>query len=427
MTNSTALLVQRRRFSEPDLMDEFEALAESAGYTVLGRFDVVGRGSARYAISAGKVQEIREWIEINEPDVVIFAPALKSSQMYRLMEAWDVEVRDRTQLILEIFERQARTLQAKLQIDEARLRYELPFIRHQLRLRLQREHTGARPVGEQVGAGEDLLNLRVMEIRRRIAVIRSKLAKISQAQELKRKRRSAEGFLEVALAGYTNSGKSTLHRALTGSTVEVADELFTTLSTKASLLRGTDRRVILSDSVGFISNLPRSLLRAFNTTLMEIGNADVIVLVVDASDPDDEIARKVETCMDTFNEIGINGVPLICALNKIDLVDEEEIGRKTALVVDRVEEVAPISAMHGTNLESLLAAIERHLPSLSRYRLVIPYGDDSMSLLSWVHDNARVLSEEFNSDSIEVMAHLSQEVAQRLFKMLPAGALTRME
>ncbi|MHA1813424.1 MAG: GTPase HflX, partial [Candidatus Thorarchaeota archaeon] len=344
MTNSTALLVQRRLFSEPDLMDEFEALAESAGHTVLGRFDVVGRGSARYAISAGKVQEIREWIEINEPDVVLFAPALKSSQMYRLMETWNVEVRDRTQLILEIFERQARTFQAKLQIDEARLRYELPFIRHQLRLRLQREHTGARPVGEQVGAGEDLLNLRVMEIRRRIAVIRSKLAKISQAQELKRKRRSAEGFLEVALAGYTNSGKSTLHRALTGSTVEVADELFTTLSTKASLLRGTDRRVILSDSVGFISNLPRSLLRAFNTTLIEIGNADVIVLVVDASDPDDEIARKVETCMETFNEIGINGVPLICALNKIDLVDEEEIGRKTALVVDRVEEVAPISA-----------------------------------------------------------------------------------
>ncbi len=369
MTSQTALLVQLRRPREPDLLDEFKAIAESAGYVVLDTIDIKGYPSTRYAISSGKVDEIKTWIEVNEPDVVLFSPVLKSSQMYRLMEAWDVEVRDRTQVILEIFDRHARTLQAKLQIEEARLQYELPFIRHQLRMRLQQEHTGARPVGEQIGAGEDLLNLRVMEIRRRIANIRSKLEKISQSQELKRKRRSAEGFLEVALAGYTNAGKSTLHRVLTGSTVEIADQLFTTLSTKAAAMTGLDRRVILSDSVGFISDLPRSLLKAFNTTLIEVSGADVIVLVVDGSDPVDEIVRKTTTCFDTFREIGVNGIPIVAALNKIDLVDNADLSERIDAVSEITSEVVPISAKNGENVDALLDAIEAHLPQLDRYSL----------------------------------------------------------
>ncbi|MCF2136101.1 MAG: GTPase HflX [Candidatus Thorarchaeota archaeon] len=427
MTSQTALLVQLRRSFDPNLLDEFTALAESAGYTVLDTFDIIGYPSTRYAISSGKVEEIKTWLEINEPDVVLFSPFLKSSQMYRLMETWDVEVRDRTQIILEIFDRQARTLQAKLQIDEARLQYELPFIRHQLRMRLQKEHTGARPVGEQIGAGEDLLNLRVMEIRRRIANIRAKLEKISQAQELKRKRRSAEGFLEVALAGYTNAGKSTLHRALTGSTVEVADQLFTTLSTKAATMTALDRRVILNDSVGFISDLPSSLLKAFNTTLMEIGGADVIVVVIDGSDSLDEILRKTNTCLDTFREIGVNGIPMIAALNKIDRIDNSELPARIDAVSELVGEVVPISAKTGENLDALLDAVEMHLPQLSRYSLSLPYGDESMSLLSWIHDNGLVYSEKYEEDTIKIEADLPEDAAQRLFKTLPVGSLHRLE
>ncbi len=419
--------MQSRGPSDPDLMDEFVALAESAGYSVIGTIDVVGSGSARFGISRGKVEEIGLWIEVNSPDVVLFSPVLKSSQMYRLMEAWDIEVRDRTQVILEIFDRHARTLQAKLQIEEARLRYELPFIRHQLRMRLQREHTGARPVGEQIGAGEDLLNLRVMEIRRRIARIRSKLDKIERAQQLKKKSRSKSGFLEVALAGYTNAGKSTLHRALTGSSVEVADKLFTTLGTKAALLRGLDRPVVLNDSVGFISDLPPSLLKAFNTTLMEIADADVVVLVIDGSDPVDEVRRKTVTCLDTFREIGANGIPIVGALNKVDLVTQDEADAKTRALDDLIDTLVPISAKTRLGLEQLLKEVEAHLPPVTRYRVLLPYGHEGMSLLSWVHDNARVVSEQFNSGGIEIEVDLSYDLARRLLKTLPVGSLQRVD
>ncbi|MFW9983031.1 MAG: GTPase, partial [Candidatus Thorarchaeota archaeon] len=250
MVEATALLVQRRRYRDPNLLSEFEALASTARYTVVGTFDIVSSPAAKYGIRSGKAQEIQTWIEVNKPEFVLFSPGLTSGQVFRLMELWETEVRDRTQVILEIFDKHARTPQARLQIEQARLRYELPFERHQIRMRLQKEHTGDRPVAEQIGAGEDLLNLRIKEIRRRLTTINDKLKKIVQEQALKKKKRIQEGFIEITLSGYTNAGKSTLHRALTGSDVEVADELFTTLSTKASELDMPGRRVIVSDSVG---------------------------------------------------------------------------------------------------------------------------------------------------------------------------------
>ena len=238
------------------------------------------------------------------------------------MELWETEVRDRTQVILEIFDKHAKTPQARLQIEQARLRYELPFERHQIRMRLQKEHTGDRPIAEQIGAGEDLLNLRMQQIRKRLATINDKLKKISTEQTLKKKKRRHEGFIELTIAGYTNAGKSTLHRALTGSSVEVKDELFTTLATKASEISIPGRRVVLSDSVGFISNLPGPLLQAFNTTLMEVSDADVVILVVDASDTVEEMERKVSACFETFNEIGVNGIPIVTALAAFLLLNE---------------------------------------------------------------------------------------------------------
>jgi GTPase len=322
MSESTALLVQRRKYRDPDLLNEFAALATTADYEIIGTFDIVSDPSAKFGIRSGKADEIKTWIEVNKPDFVLFSPQLKSSQMFRLMELWETEVRDRAQIILEIFDKHANTQQAKLQIEQARLKYELPFERHQIRMRLAKEHTGDRPVAEQVGAGEDLLNLKIQEQRRRISVITEKLEKISEAQVLKKKKRVKEGFIEIALAGYTNAGKSTLHHALTDSGVEIADKLFTTLATKAAELDLPGRQIVLSDSVGFISSLPSALLQAFNTTLMEVADADVIILVVDASDTIEEMNRKVDTCLDTFNEIGANGIPIITALNKIDLVAE---------------------------------------------------------------------------------------------------------
>ncbi|MFW9956836.1 MAG: GTPase HflX [Candidatus Odinarchaeota archaeon] len=426
MVDASALLVQRRKYDEPNLLGEFESLAITAGYKVLGNFDVVSAPSAKYGIRSGKAEEIKIWIEVNEPDVVLFSPILKSSQIFRLMELWDIEVRDRNQVILEIFDKHARTQQAKLQIEQARLSYELPFERHQIRMRLQKEHTGDRPVAEQIGAGEDLLNLRIQDLKRRIAGISDKLEKISESQALMKKKRTNEGFIEIALTGYTNAGKSTLHNALTGSNVEIADELFTTLSTKATELNMPGRHIVLTDSVGFISDLPPALLKAFNTTLMEVGDADIIILVVDASDSLKEMNRKIHTCLDTFNEIGANGIPIIAAMNKIDLIDESLLEQKRELLEGISSYIIPISAKNKTNLDVLLRTIEQALPHLWRYAIALPYGDEGMSLLSWLHEAAVVESESYSEDSIHVVALLGLEAEQKISRLLPVASLHRI-
>ncbi|MBE0525384.1 MAG: GTPase HflX [Candidatus Thorarchaeota archaeon] len=426
MVESTALLVQRRRYREPDLLDEITALATTADYDVIGTFDIVSEPSAKFGIRSGKAEEIKTWIEVNKPDIVLFSPQLKSSQIFRLMELWEIEVRDRAQVILEIFDKHANTQQAKLQIEQARLKYELPFERHQIRMRLAKEHTGDRPVAEQVGAGEDLLNLKIQEQRRRISAITEKLEKITESQALKKKKRVKEGFIEIALAGYTNAGKSTLHHALTDSNVEIADKLFTTLSTKAAELDLPGRQIALSDSVGFISSLPKALLQAFNTTLMEIADADVIILVVDASDTLDELNRKVDTCLDTFNEIGANGIPIITALNKIDLVDENMLQERIEILAEISADVVPISAMTHLNLEGLIEALEQILPQLILYSITLPYGDDGMSILSRLHEDAIIISETYNEDSIIITARLNYEVFQMLERELNPGSIVKV-
>ncbi len=427
MVEATALLVQRRTHQQPDLLSEFKALAATAEYDVIGSFDIVSAPSARYGIRSGKAEEIKTWIEINKPEFVLFSPHLSSGQVFRLMELWETEVRDRTQVILEIFDKHARTPQARLQIEQARLRYELPFERHQIRMRLQKEHTGDRPVAEQIGAGEDLLNLRMQQIRRRLAGINEKLENITEKQALKKKRRSHAGFIEVTIAGYTNAGKSTLHKALTGSNVEIADELFTTLSTKASELDMPGRRVVLSDSVGFISDLPSSLLQAFNTTLMEVSDADVIILVVDAFDSVREMERKVTTCLDTFNEIGANGIPMIIALNKIDMLEDEDVSERVHSLLESCPFVIPISAELRINLEGLIQAIEMKMPRLQRFRIVLPYGNDGMSALSWLYDYADVESEQYIGTDIEIIANLSSEIAEKLARTHPDTKMTKID
>lgn len=426
MVESTALLVQRRKYKEPDLLDEFAALATTADYDILGTFDIVSDPSSKFGIRSGKAEEIKTWIEVNEPDIVLFSPRLKSSQVFRLMELWEVEVRDRSQVILEIFDKHAHTQQAKLQIEQARLKYELPFERHQIRMRLAKEHTGDRPVAEQVGAGEDLLNMKIKEQRRRIAAITQKLEKISASQALKKKKRVKEGFIEIALAGYTNAGKSTLHHALTDSGVEIADKLFTTLATKAAELDLPGRQIVLSDSVGFISNLPTALLQAFNTTLMEVADADVIILVIDASDTIGEINRKLDTCLDTFNEIGANGIPIISALNKIDLVDEATLQERVELLREISAKIVLISAKEHLNLDDLIEALEQLLPQLILYSITLPYGDESMSILSRLHEDAIIESETYNEDSIIITARLNYEVFQALERVVSPGSIIKV-
>ncbi|MFX1561236.1 MAG: GTPase, partial [Promethearchaeota archaeon] len=260
-----------------------------------------------------------------------------------------------------------------------------------------------------------------------LATINDKLKKIAHEQALKKKKRVHEGFIELTLAGYTNAGKSTLHRALTGSTVKVADELFTTLATKASELDMPGRRVVLSDSVGFISDLPDPLIQAFNTTLMEVADADVIILVVDASDSTDEMERKVDACLETFNEIGANGIPMITALNKIDLLDQSDIADRVDHLPESCSVVTPISAERRINLDKLMIAVEKELPRLQRYQIVLPYGNEGMSVLSWLYDNGDVESEEYAGTDIKVIVSLSIEIAEKFKRANPDNEISKLD
>ncbi len=294
-------------------------------------------------------------------------------------------------------------------------------------MKLQKEHTGARPIGEQIGAGEDILSLKIKELRRRIAVIHAKILKTSESEMLLRKGRVDADYLEVALAGYTNAGKSTLHDALTGSNVEISDSLFTTLSTKVAQLDIPGKRVVIADSVGFISDLPKSLLEAFNTTLVEIGDADLIVLVVDGSDSIEEMQRKANACFETFEHVGINKPKIIMALNKIDLIDNDGVAARVAVLHDYCANIVPVSAKTRTNIDTLMKEIRNSLPLWDTYIMRLPYGQETMSLLSWIHEVALVEDELYREGSIEVRAQLSPSVTQKLFKTLPEGSIRRSE
>jgi GTP-binding protein HflX len=187
------------------------------------------------------------------------------------------------------------------------------------------------------------------------------------------------------------------------------------------------RQVVLTDSVGFISDLPKSLLRAFNTTLMEIADADVIVLVVDGSNSVSEVRRKASVCLDTFTRIGINGIPIVTALNKIDLIDASGIEERVSALDGIGSQVVPVSAKEMLNLPSLIEVIESLLPIQSLYSIDLPYGDSSMSLISWLHQVSGIRNQEFKEDHIEIEASLSPEVAQKLLKMLPPSAIRKLE
>jgi len=187
------------------------------------------------------------------------------------------------------------------------------------------------------------------------------------------------------------------------------------------------RRVVLSDSVGFISNLPGPLLQAFHTTLMEVSDADVILLVVDASDPVEEMERKVNACFETFTQIEANGIPLITVLNKIDLIDEESIAERIQHLPESCSLVIPISAEKEINLDILMEAVEAELTPLQRYRIVLPYGDEGMSALSWLHESGDVESEQYVGTDIEIIANLSTEIAQKFTRAHPDGKMTPID
>jgi GTP-binding protein HflX len=315
-----------------------------------------------YFIGPGKVEELKEIVDSHEVETVIFANTLPSSQVFKIQQRLGGEVRviDRNLLILEVFDKRAMTKEAKLQIKLAKLKYTLSWGREFIKLR------GI--MGEQVGwmgPGDYPFQEYTRAARQRISRMESQLRDLDRKKEITRGRRRELGFPIVALAGYTQAGKTTLFNRLASETKNVGLGPFTTLSTFARKVRVQASRsseFLLIDSIGFIEDMHPTIVKAFTATFGEIAHSDVILLFVDASEETHTIARRCSSMNRILREIGMDGGITVCA-NKIDLIGPEELERALEVIREGFigTKIIAISARTGENLTELFAAIAKSI------------------------------------------------------------------
>lgn len=389
--------------SPEDSLAELSELAEGAGAVPLDRtLQYRDRPEPSTLVGRGKVDEIKAWAAELKADFVLFDQPLSPSQQRNLEKALDRRVLDRTQLILDIFARHARTREGKLQVELAQLSYLLPRLSgHGAKMSRLGAGIGTR------GPGETKLETDRRRIGTRIAKLKSDLSKVRATRSLQRDKRSAVPLETVALAGYTNAGKSTLFNRLTQADVLTEQRMFATLDpTIRTLELPSRRRVLLSDTVGFIRNLPTTLVEAFRATLEEVTEAALILHVVDVSSEHRiEQMREVDRLL---AELGADETPQVLALNKCDLPHEQAVA-----VEDRAA-VAHVSAVSGEGLEDLCAAIERCLPPdpVQRVEYLFPY--DEGDRLSFLYDHARIVERNDVEAGVEIIADASESVRRRL-------------
>ncbi len=357
-------------------------------------------------IGSGKAQELKNHIEVSGAEFSVCLGNLSPSQMKNLQSIIDVPVWDRTRLILEIFTKRARTREAKLQVETAYLQYMLP------RLGGMWQHLGRQGGGggsrANKGIGEKQIELDRRQISHRITELKKELTHIEQVRDVQRGGRSRDGYQSVALVGYTNAGKSSLMNRLldmSDTASEAGDEkkvfekdmLFATLDTSIRRIAIRDLRpFLLSDTVGFIENIPHDLINAFRSTLAEVRYADVLLIVMDSSDPHHRMHKKITE--DTLRDLNALDIPKIYVYNKADL-RATDLNTKNAPGNDQVY----ISALTGYGMDDLLASLDAHLGSGDRtIDVLIPYS--SSYLLNRIHNIGRVISEEYEESGIHVVA-----------------------
>ena len=387
-------------------MEELAALAETAGSTVLDAL-IQRRDKPDPAtfIGSGKVSELKGIVKSTGADTVVCDGELSPSQLRNLEDKVKVKVVDRTALILDIFAQHAKSKEGKAQVELAQMSYMLP------RLRgwgdsLSRQAGG---IGGR-GPGETKIEVDRRRIRDKMAKLRREINDMKTARDTKRQERRRNSIPSVAIAGYTNAGKSSLLNRLTNAGVLVQNALFATLDPTVRRAETVDGRFYtLSDTVGFVKHLPHDLIDAFKSTLEEVSGADVIVHVVDGSHPDP--LGQIAAVRGVIKDIGGEKIPEIIAINKADIADAETM----ALVLRQEPDAYPISVHTGSGIAELLRAIESSLPRPRvEVRALLPYGRGD--LVNQIHEYGEILSEEYEGEGTRIHALVDGSLAHALEK-----------
>jgi GTPase len=396
-----------------DDLAELGELLRTAGVATVGEVvQIRDKPHANLYLGPGKVDELKAQLKDADANLVVADDELAPRQERNLEQEVGVPVLDRTAVILDIFADHASSAEGKLQVELAQLEYNLARMRG-LWTHLERLGGG---IGTR-GPGETQIETDRRLARDRIAALRRKLEQTRATRSTMRRERERAQMPTVALAGYTNAGKSTLLNALTGAEAGVQDRLFHTLDPMTRSFEIAGRSYLLTDTVGFIRKLPHQLVDAFAATLEETLRADLIVHVVDASAPEDELVAMVDAVEEVLGEIGAGDRPRLLALNKVDLLD----GERRRELSFRHRDAVGVSAATGEGLDDLRAAIEaRFLSSLRSMDLLVPYEDGGS--LSELHEVAGDVERSDTASGVRVRARVPAGLAQRFERFEVNGA-----
>jgi len=393
-------------WSAEEKASELAQLVKSSGAQV-AREIIVARDapSASFFIGKGKAEEISFLCAEEKIGVVVFNNDLTGTQQKNLEGIINVKTIDRTQLILDIFAGRARSNEGKIQVELAQLLYLLPRLTG-TGILLSRPGGG---IGTR-GPGEQKLEVDRRSIRDRIAKLKRDLDRLSRQRSTRRKQREKFSLLSIAIVGYTNSGKSTLLNALTGSGVYTRDRLFSTLDPIVkSFILPNNQKVLFADTVGFLNELPHHLIESFKATLEEVIKADVLLHIVDIGHP--RFREMEASVFDVLREIGAEEKPVITALNKADTVSDNEAER----LAKEFKDAIPISALKKINLRALIDRIVLHLGSIVKtYSIVLPQRE--AALISFLHEKGHVLKREYRAEKVRLEVQLPVSLYEKIRK-----------
>ena len=404
----TAALLPDLDLDPRDPLAELRSLADTAGASCVAEvLQVRERPDASTFIGKGKVEELAGMVKLHKADVVIFENDLSPAQLRNVEQEIECKVIDRSELILDIFASRARTHEAKLQVELAQLEYTYP------RLRAMWSHleriVGGAPAGIGTrGPGEQQLEIDRRIVQRRKAELRREIDKVQGRKRREVAQRNTD-FFTVGLVGYTNAGKSTLFNTLTDANIYADDKLFATLDTRTRRwnLGGGDS-VMLSDTVGFVRHLPHHLVASFRATLEESIHSDLLLVVIDASDPDAD--HHLATVDDVLEQIGADEQPRVILLNKTDRIEDPT---QLSAWQNRFTDALPISASQGTGLDRVVEAVRHQMQgSQKRMTLRVPMTDGKA--MSFIESRAEVLDRQYEMDHVDLTVRMGKRQFEQL-------------